>query len=484
MRFWLSRYKIKRFPFVTQDIFLTAWIDKKTGKQKLIMEKIDAKTEEAIIHDEIDCIHTAICDIPIEDFTYLKNRADSNELLHFEQNIIHMRSSENLKEINLSIKEKFKALVSWVAGIAEAGLDAFQIQAEIDNSIHLIYQISNKLMHFMIRAYPDFIPDFLEYVEKNCYHQGILHDSCLIANLIPILEVLCINKEDKGLTQISDEDYIYNEEYGKLFLKNYENIIDTIFDMRPPVDLFLKNPEFQVFLNFPGAERVRDIERNSVKINGKYYFVTYGRYGKSLILEHMNIESIDDIEGLNRLGDLKYLSLWRNRISEIKGLECLKELEVLSLADNRIKEIKGLDELINLRILKLSGNRIKKIQNLNNLKNLSELSLWDNEIDEIYGLDGLTNLKTLILHTNHIKEIKNLFHLKKLYKLDLYNNEITEIKELHHNPRLFKLDLYKNPLNEDCFSVRRLRISLIKEYCRIKDEEDEREKERFLSYYH
>ena len=62
-----------------------------------------------------------------------------------------------------------------------------------------------------------------------------------------------------------------------------------------------------------------------------------------------------------------------------------------------IVEIEGLEKLNQLKVLLLAYNEIKEIKGLKHLTNLQELSLNDNQITEIKGLENLTNLRTLYL---------------------------------------------------------------------------------------
>ncbi len=91
----------------------------------------------------------------------------------------------------------------------------------------------------------------------------------------------------------------------------------------------------------------------SVEYNGKTYEAK-----DSLKLEYLEIKSIRDIEGLDKLISLKNLYLDGNSINEINGLDNLKNLETLSIQKNNIVEIQGLENLINLKNIYLSGNPV------------------------------------------------------------------------------------------------------------------------------
>jgi Leucine-rich repeat (LRR) protein len=191
--------------------------------------------------------------------------------------------------------------------------------------------------------------------------------------------------------------------------------------------------------------------------------------GHTLYLNNLNIQTLDEIEGLEQLITLRKLYLENNQITEIKGLDTLKNLIWLNLENNMIIEIKGLDsltkltrlglfknqiteikglgKLIKLKNLILDKNEITEIKGLENLKNLTQLWLRDNHIAEIKGLENLTNLIWLYLDWNMITEIKGLDSLKNLKKLSLWGNQISKISDLHL-PNLEEIYLESNQISK------------------------------------
>ena len=110
-----------KYPFVYNDIFLIAEVDKNSGKQWLIMQKIDPRTQRVLLEDRIQCIHTAITTIEVDEFEERVSEED------FEEEMLNIRSSGNLREVHLEPQEKIFAFKSWVAGIAKAGKISFKI---------------------------------------------------------------------------------------------------------------------------------------------------------------------------------------------------------------------------------------------------------------------------------------------------------------------------------------------------------------------
>ena len=176
---------------------------------------------------------------------------------------------------------------------------------------------------------------------------------------------------------------------------------------------------------------------NYIKINDQKFPVIDDK----LDLREKNIKKITEINGLNKLKDLKTLNLRDNDISKIEGLENLENLKELTLGRNYIVKIQGLNNLRNLEKLELWGNEITEIANLNCLISLKELKLEYNHIAKIQGLDNLTHLKNLTLCNNKIMEIESLENLTDLKCLDLSDNE--EISELKGLGNLINLETLK-----------------------------------------
>ena len=60
-------YSVK-YRFVYDDVFLIAEMDQNSGKQWLIMRKVDPRTLNVLLEDRIQCIHTAVTSVSVEDF--------------------------------------------------------------------------------------------------------------------------------------------------------------------------------------------------------------------------------------------------------------------------------------------------------------------------------------------------------------------------------------------------------------------------------
>ncbi|MCP4762862.1 MAG: hypothetical protein GY870_13870, partial [archaeon] len=197
---------------------MVARVDSETGRQELVMQKINPETKEVEIEDYIECIHTAVMDITPEEFMELENNIDAQEEIF--KKTLNIRWSEDPRTINLTPEEHFKAFKSWVAGIAEAGVDAFEIQDEIDRNLNLMYPIVHFIMQFLVKCDPELISEYLVKIERECRFEGETHIPSLIANLKILFEYF-----------VSMDDEI--SEGGKKFVR-------LVFDMDFPIEIYLK----------------------------------------------------------------------------------------------------------------------------------------------------------------------------------------------------------------------------------------------------
>ena len=91
------------YPFIKKNIFLRAKINSE-GKQELVIYQKDLNTGEILKEDHIQCIHTAVMKIPVEDFVEKVKDED------FSKEVLNIRSSEGLIEINLQLKRNLRHL--------------------------------------------------------------------------------------------------------------------------------------------------------------------------------------------------------------------------------------------------------------------------------------------------------------------------------------------------------------------------------------
>jgi len=152
----------------------------------------------------------------------------------------------------------------------------------------------------------------------------------------------------------------------------------------------------------------------------------------------LNSKHLRKLSNLERLVNLRVLSVCDNEIVAIQGLERCVLLEELLMEENRITKIENVEQLHNLKKLDLGKNKIAAIENLLALTKLAQLSLEDNEVTALSGLAKLSTLLELYLGNNRVADLKEALNLKPLPKLiilDLSGNPVCG----EHEYRLYSI---------------------------------------------
>lgn len=180
----------------------------------------------------------------------------------------------------------------------------------------------------------------------------------------------------------NSKDIKYEEElYNRLTIKLSESESKPI---QPNVQVDLSQEQTQAYADWLES----DFRVKYVTYEGNQYPVQM----KSLKLQNKNIRSITDIQGLDKLFQLKKLDLSHNQITSMKGI----------------------DHLVNLRVLKLSDNKIHEIGYIQNLRKLKKVYLDKNQLEELNSSDFAGNLNYINIARNPIKEFN--IYSRETYK--------------------------------------------------------------------
>ena len=153
---------------------------------------------------------------------------------------------------------------------------------------------------------------------------------------------------------------------------------------------------------------------------------------------YLDSQHLSKISNLERLENLKYVTMRNNDITKIEGLDGCINLEELSLDRNCIPKLEGLSKLTKLKRLSLSHNLISSIEQISveALSSLYYLSLENNKIEDLSSFQKATCLMEFYFANNSVSNIRETFHLKScpnLVILDLFGNPIAnEIENYRH----------------------------------------------------
>lgn len=148
-------------------------------------------------------------------------------------------------------------------------------------------------------------------------------------------------------------------------------------------------------------------------------------------LEELYLDSFKqhDEHSLDKLINLKKLTIGNSNITSLEFLKSLKKLEKLELYNcKKINDFRPVHYLTNLKKLDISGyNNIGDLSFLNNNINLEVLLINAGTVDSISFLKYLPNIKALAIYGNKsfIKDmdIKPINYLRKLSILDIPNRK-------------------------------------------------------------
>ncbi len=217
----------KKFRFIRDDVFLCPEVDTETGRQQVIIQKIDNETGKIESEEKIYCIHVCIASITPDEHKRYYTDPEFHE--KFDEISLNIRSSANLIEIALKPEEKFVALKSWAEGIAEAGIDAFMVQNNIDLASGITAPLTGTLMRFMLKVDSVFLQDYITYVERTCSVDGVIHKTSFVANFLSLLE------------DIRNQNFI-RDEYPSI-----DTIFSIILEPDPSSILFKNHLEMLIF---------------------------------------------------------------------------------------------------------------------------------------------------------------------------------------------------------------------------------------------
>jgi hypothetical protein len=192
------------YPFeiegATKKLELCAEVRKSDGHQQILMVADDEVIEK------LSCIHTVVCEIPVEEFTEEKRAEIAKEWAK------SAKSSEGLQVIDIDIDEKYKALKSWTQGIAESGEMALDFEG--------IYNYGNAAIERSLQTF------IAKVIDKDWLMERIFntkHRPTLIANLKKMkygmpkkFTELALTLETNSIPRKCDNIYSFN---------NFEDII-------------------------------------------------------------------------------------------------------------------------------------------------------------------------------------------------------------------------------------------------------------------
>ena len=335
------------------------------------------------------------------------------------------------------------------------------------NKITNVKSLANLINLKELNLDGNLIKDFY-YINENSFQSlEILNlNYNRIENIKNITRLTQLSKLYLAANQIKDIDSISNLnklikiDLSKNFIKNFKeleklinlnninldemNIIESINFNSKLTTVSLSNNQLTNLINFNGYY-LEDLFliSNSFKRIGNNDICGFKRL-QLLFLNYNQLENVDCLEELNQM---QFLSLSNNKIKNVDTiLNNLDQLLFLDISHNKIENIRISNEKI-LEKLVAHNNQISNIIDISKLKALTDLDLSFNKITNIDSIGNLSKLEGLYLNGNtELECIDSLSNLDSLVYLNLEGNRIKKIDSLTKNFKLKYLSLKNNQI--------------------------------------
>lgn len=165
---------------------------------------------------------------------------------------------------------------------------------------------------------------------------------------------------------------------------------------------------------------------------------TYEAYSDSFVandgkVSKGNIRSLSDVE---KLGNLRRLSLAYQNISDLTPLSQLVSLECIELKHNPIQDVSPLSRLPSLRSLALFDTDVSDLTVLSGCSRLTNVDVGCTQITSMAALNGLESLQTLMIRKASLETLDGVGSHRMLEKLYLSETHLFDLTPLLDLPRL------------------------------------------------
>jgi Leucine-rich repeat (LRR) protein len=172
---------------------------------------------------------------------------------------------------------------------------------------------------------------------------------------------------------------------------------------------------------------------------------------------------LEDLSFLKSLDKLEKLHVDRNNLKSLEGIEHLNKLQYLYAGQNQLNNLEPLQDLDSLVMLELYDNHITSLKPIQNLNQLEYLKIDNNPISDYSAIEHLANLTFLSMGNNSIGSLEFLKEIKSLNRLQIFNTDISDLSVLSDKTQLSYLDIRGTNVTsiEPLVELKSLRILLV-----------------------
>ena len=207
-------------------------------------------------------------------------------------------------------------------------------------------------------------------------------------------------------------------------------------------------------VTFRTGDTIQHRPFDAVTLKKESVFAALRKVVKVQDVDLTHYTSIDNLDPLSKLTDLKTINLSGTRVNDLTSIRNLNFLETLNISkcpvltltplkfmqnvkdlDISLSGVKDLSPIMNFKMLErlnISGSKVDSLAPIAGLISLSDLRLNNTKVADITPVHGLTNLIMLQLSGTGVKDISAISGLNKLIRLDFQETAVPVLDSLKH----------------------------------------------------
>lgn len=197
---------------------------------------------------------------------------------------------------------------------------------------------------------------------------------------------------------------------------------------------------FKDSVSFRKGDNIQHLVFDSTSLRKESIFTAIGRVVKLHNLDLSHFLTIDDLEPLTKLTELRSLNLSGTHASDLSPIRNLNFLETLNISKCPVQTLAPLVFMQNIKDLDVSSTNVKDLSPIMNFKLLERLNISGSKVDSITPLVGLTNLTDLRLNSTKVADISPVHGMSNLTMLQLSGTNVKDISPVSGLNKLIRLD--------------------------------------------
>lgn len=149
-------------------------------------------------------------------------------------------------------------------------------------------------------------------------------------------------------------------------------------------------------------------------------------------LKHISLvyQNIEDVTPLARLADLEYIDLRHNPIADVSSFSALERLSALILFDTQVTDLTKLSACRHLNMLDIGMTPIESAAAISGLDSVQSLYLRRGSIQSLQDIQTLTSLETIALSQTAVRDFSPLLGMDRLETLEVSEDMRSAIDEI------------------------------------------------------